>query len=293
MNSRSGQTGGKPAIAGGGLTLVTVPIGTANDITLRALDVLREADVLAAEDTRSLRKLMDIHGIPLGDRPLVAYHDHNGDRTRPRLMAALEAGQSVAYASEAGTPLIADPGYDLALAAREAGYKVTAAPGVSAVVTALSLAGLPTDRFLFAGFLPNATKARRDQLGLLGAVPATLVFYESPKRLDKMLGDAAQVLGGDRIGVVARELTKKFEEIRRGPLEELASHYKENGAKGEIVVLIEPGKPTSANQSEILDALKSELDAGQSVRDATDAVTQDSGWPRRKVYQLALELTRG
>jgi len=294
MNSRSGQTGGKPASgSASGLTLVTVPIGTANDITLRAIDVLKSADVLAAEDTRSLRKLMDIHGIPLGDRPLIAYHDHNGDRARPRLMAALEQGQSVAYASEAGTPLIADPGYDLALAAREAGYPVTAAPGVSAVITALSLAGLPTDRFLFAGFLPNATKARRDQLTELGAVPATLVFYESPKRLDKMLGDAAQVLGDDRVGVVARELTKKFEEIRRGGLGELATYYKTQPAKGEIVVLIEPGKPKSANASEISQALQSELDAGHSVRDATDAVTRDSGWPRRKVYQLALELSRG
>lgn len=283
------QTGRMPP----GLTLVSVPIGTARDITLRALDVLRDADVLAAEDTRSLRKLLDIHGIPLRDRPMVAYHDHNGDRARPRLMQALEEGLSVAYASEAGTPLIADPGYDLALAAREAGYAVTAAPGVSAVVTALSLAGLPTDRFLFAGFLPNATKARREALESLGNVPATLVFYESPKRLDKMLEDAARVLGDGREAVVARELTKKFEEIRRGSLSDLAAHYRATPPKGEIVVLIGAGNREDISEKFVIDALRSELDTGLSVRDAAAAVSENTGWPRRKVYQLALDLSRG
>lgn len=281
---------GKPA---SGLTLVTVPIGTARDITLRALDVLRTADVLAAEDTRSLRKLMDIHGIPLNDRPLIAYHDHNGDRSRPRLMGAMEQGQSVAYASEAGTPLIADPGYDLALAARDAGFAVTAAPGVSAVVTALSLAGLPTDRFLFAGFLPNAKKARQDNLRALGKVPVTLVFYESPKRLDRMLGDAAEVLGDTREATVCRELTKKFEEIRRGTLTELRDHYAGTPAKGEIVVLIGAGKSEHVSEKFVIDALEGELSAGVSVRDAATAVSEATGWPRRDVYQLALNVTRG
>ncbi|EAQ05087.1 hypothetical protein OB2597_07375 [Pseudooceanicola batsensis HTCC2597] len=281
---------GKPAP---GLTLVSVPIGTARDITLRALDVLREADVLAAEDTRSLRKLLDIHGIALGDRPLVAYHDHNGDRVRPRLLAALEQGLSVAYASEAGTPMIADPGFDLARAAREAGHAVTAAPGVSAVVTALSLGGLPTDRFLFAGFLPSQAKARRDGLRALEAVPATLVFYESPRRLGRMLADAAEALGGAREAAVCRELTKRFEEIRRGSLEELAAAYADLAPKGEIVVLIGRKKAGDVSEKFVIGRIEEELSAGRTVRDSATSVAGETGWPRRRVYQLALELAKG
>ena len=280
---------GKPAQ---GLTLVAVPIGAARDITLHALDVLRDADVLAAEDTRSLRRLMEIHGIPLGDRPLVSYHDHNGDAARPRLLAAMAAGQSVAYASEAGTPLIADPGYDLARAAREAGHGVTTAPGVSAVITALSLSGMATDRFLFAGFLPNQTKARRDALTELGAVQATLVLYESPKRLDRMLADAAAVLGADREAAVCRELTKKFEEVRRGTLGSLAEEIAQSPVKGEIVVLIDRAGETEVSEKFVIDALERERDAGTSVKDAAALVAQATGWPRRKVYQLALDRDR-
>jgi len=280
---------GKPAP---GLTLVAVPIGAARDITLHALDVLREADVLAAEDTRSLRRLMEIHGIPLNDRPMVAYHDHNGDAARPRLLAAMAAGQSVAYASEAGTPLIADPGYDLARAAREAGHGVTTAPGVSAVITALSLAGMATDRFLFGGFLPNQTKARRDALAELGAVPATLVFYESPKRLDKFLRDAAEVLGAEREAAVCRELTKKFEEVRRGSLAGLADEIAATPVKGEIVVLIARAEKADVSEKFVIDALEREREGGASVKDAAGKVAQDTGWPRRKVYQLALSLDR-
>jgi 16S rRNA (cytidine1402-2'-O)-methyltransferase len=275
-----------------GLTLVAVPIGAARDITLHALDVLREADVLAAEDTRSLRRLMEIHGIPLNDRPMVAYHDHNGDAARPRLLAAMAAGQSVAYASEAGTPRIADPGYDLARAAREAGHGVTTAPGVSAVITALSLAGMATDRFLFGGFLPNQTKARRDALAELGAVPATLVFYESPKRLDKFLRDAAEVLGAEREAAVCRELTKKFEEVRRGSLASLADEIAATPVKGEIVVLIARAEKADVSEKFVIDALEREREGGASVKDAAAKVAQDTGWPRRKVYQLALSLDR-
>ena len=283
MNSRTGR----PAP---GLTLVAVPIGAARDITLHALDVLREADVLAAEDTRSLRRLMEIHGIPLGERPLVS--DHNGDAARPRLLAALAAGQSVAYASEAGTPLIADPGYDLARAAREAGHAVTAAPGASAVITALSLAGLATDRFLFAGFLPNQSKARKDALAELGEVQATLVFYESPKRLDRFLADAAAVLGDAREAAVCRELTKKFEEVRRGTLADLAAQIAAQPVKGEIVVVIERGGKREVSEKFVIDALERERGAGTSVKDAAATVALETGWPRRKVYQLALALDR-
>ena len=276
------------SVPGPGLTLIAVPIGSARDITLRALDMLKEADVLAAEDTRSLRRLMEIHGVALGDRPLIAYHDHNGDKVRPRLLAAMEAGQSVVYASEAGTPLIADPGFDLARAAREAGYAVTTAPGVSAVVTALSLAALPTDRFLFAGFLPNQSGARRKALEEVADVAATLVFYESPKRLGKMLADARDILGGDRPATICRELTKKFEEIRPGSLTELAEVYLETPVKGELVVVIGRGAVKVADEATVLQALQAEMDQGVSLRDASASVAKVFGWPKRKVYQLGL-----
>ena len=166
-----------PEKLAGGLYLVATPIGSARDITLRALDVLRAAEVLAAEDTRTLRHLMDIHDIRLGDRRVLAYHDHNGAAMRPRLLQDLAAGKSVAYASEAGTPMVADPGYQLARAARDAGYMVTTAPGASAVIAALTVAALPTDRFLFAGFPPTGRGARQEWRAELGAVPATVVIY--------------------------------------------------------------------------------------------------------------------
>ena len=178
-----------------GLYFVATPIGAARDITLRALDVLASADVIAAEDTRSLRRLMEIHGIPLEGRRIQAYHDYSGAGARGRLMDALAQGQSVAYASEAGMPLIADPGYDLGKQAAEAGHMVTCAPGASAAVTALTLAGLPTDAFFFAGFLPNASGARRARIEALKTVPGTLVFYESPKRVSASLVDLAECLG--------------------------------------------------------------------------------------------------
>ncbi|WP_417719564.1 16S rRNA (cytidine(1402)-2'-O)-methyltransferase [Salipiger sp.] len=271
-----------------GLFLVSTPIGNARDITLRALDIFRDADVLAAEDTRSLKRLLEIHGVPLGDRPCLSYHDHNGDRIRPRLLAALEAGKSVAYASEAGTPMISDPGFDLARAAQEAGYPVTAAPGASAVVTALTLAGLPTDRFLFAGFLPNAATARRKALAEVSDVPATLVFYESPKRLGAMLADAAEVLG-DRPAAVCRELTKKFEECRREPLSALAARYAEVQARGEVVVLVGKGDSEKISESDVTSALRDALTT-MSVRDAADFVARMHGLKRRPVYQEAMRL---
>ena len=272
-----------------GLYLVATPIGTARDITLRALDILAQAEVLAAEDTRSLRRLMEIHGLKPGDRPLLAYHDHNGERIRPRIMAALAAGKSVVYASEAGTPMIADPGYDLVRAAREEGFDVTSAPGPSAVITALTLAGLPTDRFLFAGFLPNAKSQRKSALAELAGVPATLVFYESPKRVAAMLRDAAEVLGGAREAAVCRELTKKFEEVLRGDLDTLASTCAARTLKGEVVVVV--GRGDSVNINEIdLDRLVREALKTMSVRDAADHVAQTTGLKRRQVYQLALGL---
>ena len=251
--------------------------------------MLASVDVLAAEDTRSMRRLLDIHGVPLGDRPLLAYHDHNGDAVRPKLLRYLEQGMSVAYASEAGMPLIADPGFDLSRDASEAGYLVTVAPGPSAVLTALALAGLPTDAFFFAGFLPNAKGARRSGLEALREVPGTLVFYESPKRVAAMLADAAEVLGAERKVAICRELTKKFEEIRRGTLGDMALELAQVTLKGEIVVAVDRGRLASVSEAEIEQDLKKAL-SEMSVRDAADLVSQAHDLPRRQIYQLALKL---
>ena len=272
-----------------GLYFVATPIGTARDITLRALDILASADVIAAEDTRSMKRLLDIHGVPLGDRPVLAYHDHNGDKMRPRLLAYLAEGKSVAYASEAGTPLIADPGFDLGRVARSEGYLVTAAPGPSAVIDALNISGLPTDRFMFAGFLPNAQKARQTALSELSEIPATLVFYESPKRVAQMIADAATVLGGTRQAALCRELTKKFEECLNGTLNELTEALSERTIKGECVVLIDRKGDEDGEDMDVEAALRDALQT-MSLRDASEAVSKASGLPKRKIYQLALEI---
>ena len=274
-----------------GLYFVATPIGTARDITLRALDVLASADVIAAEDTRSLRKLMEIHGVPLNNRHIVAYHDHSGAGARAKLLAALDDGQSVAYASEAGMPLIADPGYDLSRAAAEAGHLVTVAPGPSAALAALTLAGLPTDAFFFAGFLPNASGARRKRLEELAAVPGTLIFYESPKRVAASLRDMAEVLG-DRPAALCRELTKKFEEIRRDTLATLATGLEDAPVKGEIVVLVDRHRGDSVSDGDLDTDLRAALQ-GNSVKDAAAIVAEMHNMPRRKIYQLALEIAKG
>lgn len=270
-----------------GLYFVATPIGTARDITLRALDILASADVIAAEDTRSMKRLLDIHGVSLGDRPVLAYHDHNGDKMRPRLLAYLAEGKSVAYASEAGTPLIADPGFDLGRVARSEGYLVTAAPGPSAVIDALNISGLPTDRFMFAGFLPNAQKARQTALSELSEIPATLVFYESPKRVAQMIADAATVLGGTRQAALCRELTKKFEECLNGTLNELTEALSERTLKGECVVMIDRKGEEDGEDMDVEAALRDALKS-MSLRDASEAVSKASGLPKRKIYQLAL-----
>ncbi|WP_170367654.1 16S rRNA (cytidine(1402)-2'-O)-methyltransferase [Ruegeria arenilitoris] len=276
----------------GGLYFVATPIGTARDITLRALDVLASADVIAAEDTRSLRRLMEIHGVPLEGRRILAYHDHSGTAAREKLIAELSQGKSVAYASEAGMPLIADPGYDLGKKAAEAGFSVTCAPGASAVVTALTLAGLPTDAFFFAGFLPNASGARRTRIEALRDVPGTLVFYESPKRLGACLSDLAQVLGGERQAAVCRELTKKFEEVRRASLAELSEQYRDATVKGEIVLLVDRAHSQAVNDSDVEEALRQALET-HSVRDAADLVSRMYDLPRRPIYQKALKIGKG
>jgi 16S rRNA (cytidine1402-2'-O)-methyltransferase len=272
-----------------GLYFVATPIGCARDITLRALDVLASADMIAAEDTRSLRRLMDIHAVPLAGRRILSYHDHSPQSARERLLEAMAQGQSVAYASEAGMPLIADPGYDLGRGAADAGHLVTVAPGPSAVLAALTLAGLPTDAFLFAGFLPNARGARKARLENLGNVPGTLVFYESPKRVAACLADMAEVLGPDRPAAMCREITKKFEEVRRGTLAELAQDLAVNSVKGEVVLLVDRALSAIVNDSDIESDLKDALKV-MSLKDAADVVSEMHDVKRRTVYQMALKL---
>lgn len=271
-----------------GLYVLATPIGAARDITLRALDILASADVLAAEDTRTLRHLMEIHGIPLGGRPLIACHDHNERDVAPRILAAIADGKSVAYASEAGTPLVSDPGFQLARAAIADGLPVLAAPGPSALLCALAVAGLPTDRFIFAGFAPATQSARRRFLEELRDVPATLVLYESPKRINHMLEECSRVLGAGRYAAVCRELTKRFEDVSRGTLAELVEQFAERDVKGEIVLVIDRAAESAADAETVEAALDRAL-ASMSVKDAAGMVADAFGLPKRDVYQMALK----
>jgi len=279
-----------PAALQPGLYLVATPIGNARDITLRALDILAAADVIAAEDTRTARKLMEIHGVPLGERPLIAYHDHSGETGRAGILKLIRAGRAVAYVSEAGTPLVSDPGYALARDAGTAGLYVTAAPGASAVLTALSLAGLPSDRFLFAGFAPTTHAARLKWLEELVSVPATLVIYESPRRVDALLTDLVETAGANRPAALTRELTKKFEEVLRGTLAELQAALDGRTLKGEVVVLVDRGTAEVADET-METALRRALET-MSLKDAAATVAEAYGLKRRKVYQAALELEK-
>jgi 16S rRNA (cytidine1402-2'-O)-methyltransferase len=272
-----------------GLHFVATPIGTARDITLRALDTLAAADVLAAEDTRTARKLMELHGVALGGRPLVAYHDHNGPAVRPRLLAALAEGKSVAYVSEAGTPLVADPGFALARAAIAAGHPVHAVPGPSAVMAALTVSGLPTDRFLFAGFPPVKAGERKRFLEDLAPVPATLVLFEAPGRTAATLVACAEALGA-RDAALCRELTKRFEEVRRGTLGQLAAAAAAEPPRGEVVLVIDRGR--EAPDPGDMEARLRESLATMSVKDAAATVAESLSLPRRQVYQAALLIGR-
>lgn len=276
-----------------GLWLVSTPIGHADDITLHALDVLARADVLACEDTRRTRKLMDIHGISVRGRPMMSYNDANGPARRPEILRRLEAGESVAYASDAGTPMIADPGYRLVEAAHAAGISVHVVPGASAVLAALGLAGLPTDRFLFAGFLPTRSAARRTSLSEVARVPATLVFFESPRRLASAMADLVDVLGGRRDAAVVREATKLHQEVRRGTLTSLAEQYQEEPApKGEAVIVVGPPEPDEGGDVDLDELLRDALKSA-SVRDAAREVAAATGIARKEVYRRAVELSKG
>ena len=273
-----------------GLYLVATPIGSARDITLRALDVLASADLIACEDTRVTRRLLDIHGIDVTGKPMWSYHDHNGPAVRPAIMDEIAKGKSVAYVSDAGMPLIADPGYGLVTNARELGHDVTAVPGASSVTTALALGGLPTDRFLFAGFVPSAGGARRSFYAEHVDIPATLVFFETGARLAKSLADMARVFGPNRQARICRELTKKFEEVLSGTIQELIEALAERTVKGEIVLLVDRSHAT-ASAGDMNEALREALQT-MRTKDAADAVATELGLPRRQVYQAALAMAR-
>ncbi|MEP1443409.1 MAG: 16S rRNA (cytidine(1402)-2'-O)-methyltransferase [Hyphomicrobiales bacterium] len=269
------------------LYIVATPIGNLGDITLRALNVLQNADAIACEDTRVTGKLLKHFGIKT---KMIAYHDHNAEKQSPFIMTLLGEGKSVALVSDAGTPLVSDPGYRLIKDAIVQEYKVVPLPGASAPITALSAAGLPNDAFLFAGFLPPKQAARRVRLEAWATTPATLIFFESPRRIAATLQDAAHVLGGSRQAVVARELTKLFETFRRASLEELAASFAEEPTpKGEIVLLIEPVKERSID-IESVDEQLLELLQTLRVKDASEQLSRETGLPKRDLYQRALML---
>jgi len=276
-----------------GLHILATPIGTANDITLRALQVLRDADVLAAEDTRVLRKLMDIHGINLSGRRILPYHDHNGDMQRPKIMALLAEGKTVAYSSDAGTPLIADPGFSLSKAAIENNIRIHVAPGASALLTALCLAGQPTDNFFFGGFLGSKTSQRIKNLEKVAGIDATLVYYESPKRTGAALEDMVTVFGGDRLVSVCRELTKKFEEVIRGTLEEAIREIDmRESFKGEVVIVLGPPIKKQISDEDIYQALKIVL-REYRIKDAASQIAEQFSIPRKRTYEMALKIKAG
>jgi 16S rRNA (cytidine1402-2'-O)-methyltransferase len=283
----NGQSYVAPPLAGG-LYLVATPIGNLRDITVRALEVLAAADLIACEDTRVSRKLTEHYGITA---PLTPYHDHNAVEARPQLLARLAAGDAVALISDAGTPLVSDPGYKLVRAARDAGVSVTALPGASAVLAALTLSALPTDRFFFEGFLPAKDAARRTRIAELKRIPATLVLFESGPRIAASLAELAEGLG-PRDAAICRELTKLHEEIRRGDLATLARDYAEGAeTRGEFVLVIAPPAEDTGERVDI-DALLRAALARLSVKEAVAEVAEVTGERRRAVYQRALALDK-
>ena len=273
-----------------GLYIVATPIGNLRDITLRAIDTLAQADEVLAEDTRVARRLLDAHNIRAKLSP---YHDHNGAKRRPEILDKLEDGAAIALISDAGTPLVSDPGWKLSRDALEAGHRVFPLPGASALLAALVASGLPSDRFMFCGFLPSKTNARKKAAAELARVPGTLVFYETGPRLADSLSDLAETLGDTRDAAVARELPTQVEATRRGTRGEVARHYGEaGGPKGEIVLLVGPPEETSLSEEDLdvilIDALQT-----QSVKQAAASISTKYGLPKRDVYQRALALKNG
>jgi 16S rRNA (cytidine1402-2'-O)-methyltransferase len=279
-----------PSHTVGGLVLVSTPIGNLGDMTVRGIEALRNAQLILCEDTRTTARLLSHYGI---GAPTAALHEHNEDAATPRILERLRAGATIALVSDAGTPLISDPGFRLVRAAIGEGLPVNAMPGPSAVAMALTLSGLPPHPFLFLGFAPPREAARRAAFTRLrvaerAGLSATLLWYEAPHRLADMLADLAHVFG-DRPAAVARELTKHFEEVRRAPLAQLAAHYAANEARGEITVVVGPAPDEAADETD-LDALLTASLRVLTLREAATAVAETTGLPRRVVYARALEL---
>jgi len=273
-----------------GLYIVATPIGNLGDITIRALQILAGSERIACEDTRTTRRLLDRFGI---ETPMTAYHDHSPPAIRQRIIAWLDAGETIALVSDAGTPLLSDPGFKLVGDAISAGHAVVPIPGPSSLTAALCAAGLPSDAFFFAGFLPAKAAARKSRLRELASIPATIIILESPKRLAASLADMAAVLGGERRAALCREMTKLHETFDRQSLAALAADYAEKTVKGEIVLVVGPADEIRpALSQEAIDALLAEALADGSVRDAADRVAAETGLPRRSLYQRALALER-
>lgn len=271
----------------GKLHVVATPIGNLGDWSFRAVETAKSVAVISCEDTRVTHKLLAHYGIAT---PTTAYHEHNAETARPRLLALLAEGKDIALMSDAGTPLISDPGYKLVREAQAAGAEVVAIPGACSAIAALSVAGLPTDAFYFAGFLPHKSKARRDMLSTLADLRATLVFLESPNRLTAALADAQATLG-DREACVGRELTKTFEEARRAPLSELITHYEAHPPKGEIVLLVEgAGDAPVERTADTLEPLLTRLLKEHRLKEAVEIACEQTGLPRKEVYALALRI---
>lgn len=268
------------------LYLVATPIGNLMDITLRALQVLKEVDVIACEDKRVSSKLLNHYGI---SKPLLSYHDHNAAQVRPRLMTLLQEGKKVAYITDGGMPLISDPGFKLVVACQQEMLPYTVIPGPSAPLMALCLSGLSPEQFFFCGFLPPKQTARRTALQEINQLSATLLFFESPKRVVSFLKDARDVLG-DREGVVCREMTKIYEEVQKNSLSLLINYYEAHPPRGEVVIVIE-GRLASApmDQEELEEWLTKAL-KNHSVKEAADLVSKAYGLSKRDVYQHALQL---
>lgn len=278
----------KPRASQGVLYVVATPIGNLGDLSTRALETLKAVNVIACEDTRVTGGLLHRFNVPT---PMMAYHDHNAERMRPQILQRLAAGESIALVSDAGTPLISDPGYKLVKDCAEENIQVVPVPGPSAPMAALMASGLPTDNFYFGGFLPTKSKARRETLSTVATLKATLVYFESPHRVDATLADMCAVFG-DREAVVGRELTKLHEEFKRGTLSALADAFSQTTTKGEIVILVSGAPDTIEGpafdvESALRDALKT-----MSLRDAADVVAKSSGTPRREVYAKALALSK-
>jgi 16S rRNA (cytidine1402-2'-O)-methyltransferase len=282
LKSESSQTQQCPP----GLYIVATPIGNLRDISLRALDILGMADLILCEDTRVTGKLLHHYGI---SKPTLSYNDHNGEERRPAIFAALEDGKRVALVSDAGTPLISDPGYKLVRDTQARGFYVTTIPGASSPLAALCMSGLPTDRFFFAGFLPTKHEARRKEIQICAAIPSTLIFFESARRLNETLAALYDILG-NREAAVVREITKLFEESRRATLQELIAHYEREGEpKGEVVLVVSPPQEKNASEGEIENQIALLL-ASHSVKETAAILAEQTGLPRKEIYAMALKL---